>query len=79
MNFKKMLINFRQKGYSGIIPFMYVGKEEIPKYVQHKVSMTVTRPQFQDVLSQLIFTMTQCYSHNASHMHRGSLHPHFKM
>ena len=24
-----MLINFRKKGYSGIIPFVYEGKEEI--------------------------------------------------
>ena len=35
-----MLINFRKKGYSGIIPFVYEGKE-IPKYMQHEVSMTV--------------------------------------
>ena len=27
MNFKKMFINFRKKGYSGIIPFAYKGKE----------------------------------------------------
>ena len=26
LNFKKMPINFRKKGYSGIIPFVYVGK-----------------------------------------------------
>ena len=30
-----------EKGYSGIIPFVYEGKEEIHKYVQYKVSMTV--------------------------------------
>ena len=36
-----MFINFIKKGYSGIIPFVYEGKEEIHKYVQHKVSMTV--------------------------------------
>ena len=39
MNFKKMLINFRIKFYSGIIPFVYEGKEEIRK--QYEVSMTV--------------------------------------
>ena len=27
--FKKMFINFIEKGYSGIIPFVYEGKEEI--------------------------------------------------
>ena len=36
-----MLINFRKKGYSGIIPFVYEGKEEIHKYMQYEVSMTV--------------------------------------
>ena len=36
-----MLINFRKKGYSGIIPFEYEGKEEIHKYMQYEVSMTV--------------------------------------
>ena len=30
-----------QKGYSGIISFVYVGKEEILKYMQYEVSMTV--------------------------------------
>ena len=34
MKFKKMLINFRKgKGYSGIIPFVYTGKEEMRKYI----------------------------------------------
>ena len=33
MDFKKMLINFRKKSYSGIIPFVCVGKEEILKYM----------------------------------------------
>ena len=28
-------------GYSGIIPFVHVGKEEIHKYIQYEVSMTV--------------------------------------
>ena len=32
---------FHKKGYSGIIPFVYEGKEEIRKYVQYEVSMTV--------------------------------------
>ena len=36
-----MLINFRKKGYSGIIPFVYEGKEEIHKYMQYEVSVTV--------------------------------------
>ena len=40
MNFKKMLINFRKK-VSGIIPFVYVGKEEIHKYMQYEITMTV--------------------------------------
>ena len=41
MNFKKILINFRKKGYSGIILFVYEGKEEIHKYMQHEVFMTI--------------------------------------
>ena len=40
MDFKKMLIIFRKKGYRGIIPFGYEGKEEIHKYM-FEVSMTV--------------------------------------
>ena len=36
-----MLINFRKKGYSSIIPFMYEGKEELHKYMQYEVFMTV--------------------------------------
>ena len=35
-----MLINFRKKGYNGIIRFVYEGKEKIHKYMQYKVSMT---------------------------------------
>ena len=31
----------RQNGYSGILPFVYVGKNEIHKYMQYEVSMTV--------------------------------------
>ena len=42
MYFKKMLINFRKKGYSGIIPFVYEGKREIHKYIPYEVSMTVS-------------------------------------
>ena len=41
MNFKEMLINFRKEGYSGIISFVYEGKEDIHKYMQYEVSMTV--------------------------------------
>ena len=37
MNFKEMLISFRKIGNSGIIPFMYVGKEEINKYMEYEV------------------------------------------
>ena len=40
MDFKKMLINFRNKGYSDIIPFVYEGKKEIHQYMQYEVSMT---------------------------------------
>ena len=36
-----MLINFRKKGYSSIIPFVYEGKDKIHKYMQYEVSMTV--------------------------------------
>ena len=36
-----MFINFIKKGYSGMIPFVYEGKEEIHKYMQYKVSMIV--------------------------------------
>ena len=32
---------FQKKGYSGIIPFVYEGKEEIHKYMQYEVSMIV--------------------------------------
>ena len=28
-------------GYSGIIPFVYVGKDEMRQYMQYEVSMTV--------------------------------------
>ena len=41
MDLKKMFINFIKKGYNGIIPFVYEGKEEIHKYMQHEVPMTV--------------------------------------
>ena len=39
MDLKKMLINFRKKGYSGIIPFVYEGKEEKTNYMQYEVCM----------------------------------------
>ena len=39
----------------------------------------MTRPQFQDVISHKRYIQTQHCSHNSSHMHHGSLHPHFKM
>ena len=45
----------------------------------NSLKTTMTRPQFQDALSQLIFTLTQHCSHNSSYTHRGSLHPQFKM
>ena len=38
MDFKKILINSRKKGHSGIIPFVYEGKEEMHKYMQYQVS-----------------------------------------
>ena len=41
MDFKKMLIHFREKGYSSIIPFVYEVKDKIHKYMQYEVSMTV--------------------------------------
>ena len=44
-----------------------------------KTRLMVTHPQFQDALSQIIFVQTQHCSHNSSYMHRGSLHPQFKM
>ena len=39
VTFKKMLINFRK---GGINPFVYEGKEEMHKYMQYEVSMTVS-------------------------------------
>ena len=33
-------MNLKKISYSGIISFVYVGKEEIPKYMQYQVSMT---------------------------------------
>ena len=32
---------FQKIGYSGIIPFVYIGKEEIHKNMQYTVSMTI--------------------------------------
>ena len=42
MDSKKMFINFIKKGYSDIIPLVYEDKEEIHKYTQYEVSMTVS-------------------------------------
>ena len=39
MNFKKMLINNRKKVTVAL--FLFVGKEEMHKYMQYEVSMTV--------------------------------------
>ena len=39
--FQENAHKFQKKGNNGIIPFVYEGKEETHKYVQHKVSMTV--------------------------------------
>ena len=36
---------FQKKGYSGIIPSVYVGKEEIHKNMQYEVSMIVFRQE----------------------------------
>ena len=41
MNFLKNAHKFQKISYSGIIPFVYIGKEEIHKHVQYEVSMTV--------------------------------------
>ena len=35
MSFKKMFINVSKMGYSGIIPFVHVRKEEVHKYMQY--------------------------------------------
>ena len=35
-------MNFRKKGYTGIIPNVEKGKEEIHKYMQYEVSVTVS-------------------------------------
>ena len=37
MNFKKIHIDFQKRDCSGIIPFVYEGKEEIHKYMQYEV------------------------------------------
>ena len=36
-----MLINCRNKGYTSIISFVYIGKEEIHEYVQYEISITI--------------------------------------
>ena len=38
---KKNAHKFMKISYSGIISFVYAGKEEIHKYMQYEVSMTV--------------------------------------
>ena len=38
--FPKNAHKFQEISYSGIIPFVYVGKEKIHKYVWYEVSMT---------------------------------------
>ena len=38
MNYSNKCHKFQKIGYIGIIPFMYVGKEEIHKYMQYEVS-----------------------------------------
>ena len=39
--FQENCHKFEKIGYSGIIPFVYEGKEVIHKYMQYEVSMTV--------------------------------------
>ena len=41
MNLQKKAHKFKKISNSDIIPFEYVGKEEIHKYMQYTVSMTV--------------------------------------
>ena len=36
-----MVMNFRKIGYSGLIPLVYEGKEEIHKYMQYETSLTL--------------------------------------
>ena len=40
--FQEIAHKFQEIGYSGIVPFMYEGKEEIHKNMQYVVSMTVS-------------------------------------
>ena len=40
VNFKKNAHKFQEISYSGIISFVYVGKDEIHKYMSYEVSMT---------------------------------------
>ena len=39
--FQENVHKFQEKCYSGIIPFVCEGKEEIHKYMQYEVSVTV--------------------------------------
>ena len=41
MNFSKMLINFRKSVTVALIFLMYIGKEDIFKYMRYEVTMTV--------------------------------------
>ena len=41
MDFLKNAHKLQKISYSAIIPFVYVGKEEILKYMSYEVSMTV--------------------------------------
>ena len=41
MDFSENAHKFQKIGYSCIIPFVYQGKEEIHKYMQYEVSMTI--------------------------------------
>ena len=40
LNFEKNAHKFLKISYSGIIPYVYTGKEEILKYMPYKISMT---------------------------------------
>ena len=41
MRSREYVHKFQKVCYSGIIPFVYEGKEEIQKHMQHQVSKTV--------------------------------------
>ena len=65
----------RKKGYSGIIPFMYKGKEEIHKYIQYEVSMTVCMGRIANqrkVPKWLLFKNYKSESLNILYAHTGT-------